>query len=93
MAPIDILNEHLEELQRQYNVSKIGIFGSFSRGEDRSSSDVDIIVEFSTQVDLFTFLELKEHLEAILGREIDLVTKNALKPLIKDRILSEVTYL
>ncbi len=93
MAPIDILNEHLEELQRRYNVSKIGIFGSFSRGEDRSSSDVDIIVEFSTQVDLFTFLELKEHLETILGREIDLVTKNALKPLIKDHILSEVTYL
>ena len=93
MAPIDILNEHLEELQRRYNVSKIGIFGSFSRGEDRASSDVDIIVEFSTQVDLFAFLELKEHLETILGREIDLVTKNALKPLIKDRILSEVTYL
>ena len=93
MTPIDILNEHLEELRRRYDVSKIGIFGSFSRGEDQSSSDVDIIVEFSTKVDLFTFLELKEHLEAILGREIDLVTKNALKPLIKDRILSEVTFL
>ena len=93
MKPVDVINEHFDELKKQYSVSKIGIFGSFARGEDQSESDLDILVDFSAPVDLFSFIELKEYLEIRLEREVDLVTRNALKPLIKDSILSEVTYL
>ena len=93
MKPADVITGHLEEIQRRYGVTRIGLFGSFARGEDQSASDVDILVDFATPVDFFTFLELKEYLETILDREVDLVTKNALKPLIKDSILSQVTYL
>jgi predicted nucleotidyltransferase len=93
MKPSEILAGHLEEIQKRYGVTKIGLFGSFVRGEDQFGSDVDILVDFATPVDLFTFLELKEYLESLLNREVDLVTKNALKPLLRDSILSQVTYL
>ena len=93
MKPSDIIASRLKELKSRYNVEKIGIFGSFGRGDDQSSSDVDILVSFSRPVDLFTFIELKEYLETLLGRGVDLATENALKPLMKDRVLREVSYL
>ena len=93
MKPTAVIKEHLVELKSRSGVEKIGIFGSFARGEDQSASDVEILVDFSAPVDLFAFLELKEYLESLLGRGVDLVTRNALKPLIRDRILNEVTYL
>ncbi len=93
MKPADAISKHLEELRKRYGVTEIGIFGSFSREEDQSGSDVDILVAFAAPVDFFTFLELKEYLENLLEREVDLVTKKALKPFIRDRILREVTYL
>ena len=93
MKPADAISEHLEELQKRYGVTRIGLFGSFARGEDQSASDVDILVTFAAPVDLFTFLELKEYLETLLERDVDLVTIKALKPFIRDTILKEVTYL
>lgn len=93
MKPADAISEHLEELQKRYGVTKIGIFGSFAHGKDQSISDVDILVAFAAPVDIFTFLELKEYLETLVEREVDLVTKKALKPFIRDRILREVTYI
>ena len=53
---------------------------------------MDIQVEFEQPVDFFEFIDLKEHLERLLGRRFDLVTAKALKPQLKDRILSEVVY-
>lgn len=70
----------------------MGIFGSFAKGEGREESDIDILVEFEKTVDFFEFLDLKEFLENLFHREVDLVTKRALKPLIKEKILKEVIY-
>ena len=82
----------MPELHDKYKVSRIGIFGSMARGEAKETSDIDILVEFSEPVGMFHFFELKEFLESILGKKIDLVTKNALKPAIKDSIINEVIY-
>ena len=87
-----LLAEHKETLENKYKVKSMGVFGSFARGKQKKKSDIDILVEFSETPDLFEFLDLEEYLKKILGRKVDLVTKNALKPLIKDRILSEVVY-
>ena len=87
-----LLAEHKETLENKYKVKSMGVFGSFVRGKQKKKSDIDILVEFSETPDLFEFLDLEEYLKEILGRKVDLVTKNALKPLIKDRILSEVVY-
>ncbi len=78
-------------LQEKFNVEKIGIFGSYARGEEAEGSDIDILVEFSKPMG-WEFIDLKEYLEIILGREVDLVTTGALKPQIKEQILKEVVY-
>lgn len=92
MNPSELIRAHLPELHDQYLVSRIGIFGSFARGEATEMSDVDILVEFSETVDIFHFIRLQDRLSSILGRKVDLATPQALKPLIKDKILEEVLY-
>ncbi len=93
MNPAEQIREHITELKDKYQVASLGIFGSTARGEATESSDIDILVEFSESVDLFHFIRLQYHLAEILGRKVDLVTPDALKPLIKDRILREVRYI
>jgi predicted nucleotidyltransferase len=70
-------------------VKSLALFGSAARGEIGPESDIDLLVEFSIPVGLFEFVRLKLVLEQILGREVDLVTPDALRPLMKDDILSE----
>ncbi len=87
-----ILRVHGKELSEKYGVKRIGIFGSYSRNEQRMDSDVDILVEFERPVGLITFVRLQEYLERLLGVKVDLVTKGALKKRLKERILKEVKY-
>ena len=81
-----------KNLAAKYKVKRIGVFGSFVKGKQKKKSDVDILVEFKETVDFFEFLDLEEHLEKLLGIKVDLVTKRALKPYIKDNILKETVY-
>jgi len=96
MTTFDELNStlqaHLNELRNEYAVSEIGVFGSFVRGEQREGSDVDMLVEFSRPVGFVTFIKLENRLREILGRDVDLVTRKALKPHIGRHILDEVRY-
>ena len=87
-----ILNEHKEELKEKFGIREIGIFGSFARGEQREKSDVDVLVEFEKPIDFFTYLDLKDEIERLLGKKLDLVMKKTLKPKIGERILQEVIY-
>jgi len=77
-------------LKRKFKVKEIGVFGSFVRGEEKDDSDIDILVEFSEPIGLFTFLDLEDYLEGLLGHNVDLVSKKALKPFIGKQILREV---
>ena len=81
-------------LKEHYQVKTIGFFGSYAKGEQKRKSDIDILVEFveGNSVDLFDFVELEDFLTKQLGIKVDLATKNALKPLIKDQILKETIY-
>lgn len=85
-----ILKAHREELTEKYNVSEIGIFGSFVKNRQNDTSDVDILVEFNKGIDLLTFVNLKNFLSDLLKVNVDLVMKKALKPKIGQRILQEV---
>jgi len=67
----------------------LAIFGSMARGEAAKDSDVDILVDFDSKKGLFGFADLKFYLEEILGCHVDLVTRRALHPALKMRILSE----
>ena len=88
-----IIRKHKSKLENDFNIKKIGIFGSYVRGEQTKTSDLDVLVEFNGRVGFFKFLELEEYLENILGIKVDLVSRKALKPRIGTRILSEVLML
>jgi predicted nucleotidyltransferase len=78
-------------LYRDYSVKQIGLFGSFSDDTYSEDSDIDLLVEFERPIG-WKYFSLEIYLETIFGRKIDLVTKNALKKQIKDRILNQVKY-
>lgn len=84
------LHEMLPELQEDYNVSYIGLFGSYVRGEETHKSDLDVLVEFSKTPTIFRFVNLENYLSDSLGVKVDLVMKDALKPTIGKYILNEV---
>jgi hypothetical protein len=78
----------------RFGVRSIALFGSVARGEAGAGSDVDILVDYRADArpDLFEFIDLKEHLEELVGRRVDLVTPAALHPRLRDRILAEAIY-
>lgn len=85
-----ILMKHKGELQEQFKVIEMGIFGSYVRNEQRKKSDLDILVEFEKPPSLFRFIELEDYLKNILGISVDLVRKKALREELKDIILREI---
>ena len=76
-------------LRRQYHVKSLSIFGSVARGEATAASDIDFLVEFSAPVGLIEFMSLQNFLEDTLHANIDIATKNALRPEMKETILKE----
>jgi uncharacterized protein len=85
----ETLSQQKKYLSEKFNVKEIGIFGSVVRGEQGTSSDVDILAEFSRPVGFFAFLDLEEYLTMILEMKVDLVSRKALKPHIGKNILRE----
>lgn len=83
-----ILKTHKKDLS-DLGANALAIFGSIARNEGKKSSDVDILVDFDATKGLFGFADLKFYLEDILHCDVDLVSKRALHPALKKRIISE----
>jgi len=83
-----ILNKHRKTLVN-LGAQTLSIFGSVAKNQASATSDIDILVEFDSKKGLFGFIDLKNYLKNLLQCEIDLVTKNALHPALKKRILKE----
>lgn len=83
-----IISEHEGEI-RAHGVARLSLFGSVARDEASPESDIDLLVEFDKPIGLFEFVDLKNYLESILGRQVDLVSKNGLKRQLRDGILKE----
>ena len=82
-----------EQRLRAFGVQRLGLFGSFVRGEQSADSDVDLLVEFRPDCKTFkNFMDLSFFLEELLGREVELVTTDALSTHIGPRILQEAEY-
>ena len=80
-------------LRETYGVEEIGVFGSYARGDQDDGSDIDIAIEINhdkVAVGFFEFSRMQRFLEELLGKKVDLVTKRAIKPYIKDRILAKM---
>ncbi len=89
---LNVIDQNRSHL-RALGVKKIGLFGSFVRGEQRPESDLDLLVEFDPGRKTFdSFMELAFFLEELLQHRIELVTVESLRPYIGPHILKEVEY-
>ena len=80
------------EVAQEYSVKTMGVFGSVARDEQTGQSDIDLLVEFSKPVGFVTFMRLENFLSERLGKQVDLVTPDSLKPVIRQDVLSEIIY-
>lgn len=93
---IQLVRMELNELKQKilpvlkpYGVTRAGLFGSAARGEDTSDSDIDLLVEITKPISLLGFVHLEHKLEEVLGKKVDLVEYDAIKPLLKKYILKD----
>lgn len=89
MKTIDEIKRKILPILQRYGVTRVGLFGSWVRGEIREDSDIDILVEIEKDISLLDFVGLKLEIEEVLGRKIDLVEYSTIKPLLRERILKE----
>jgi len=93
MDALALLRQHEPIIKKRFGVAKIGIFGSYARGEERPESDVDVLVTFKKGQKTFDhYMNCKFYLEDLFGRKVDLVMKGAIKKRLKEYILREVVY-
>jgi len=89
---IKTIGEAMDEIVAEFPVRSLGVFGSTVRNEANDGSDVDILVTFSEPVGLFTFSGLRLKLVDLLGCDVDLVSRDAVRPEWRDRIYREAVY-
>ena len=89
----ETLATHKEGLTVRFKVKELGIFGSYVRGEEKETSDIDILVEFEEPVSLLGLVSLENHLSDLFGVKVDLVPKGEIRPELKEKIIKEVVYL
>lgn len=75
---------------KPYNPKRIGLFGSVARSEETPTSDIDILYTFNTPISLFGLVDIQEALQKKLHKKIDLVSQNAVHPLLKERIFNDL---
>lgn len=75
---------------KRHDVKRAAVFGSFARGDSKSTSDVDFLIEYKVKnKSLFDLVDLKSELEEILGRKVDIITYNSIYWRLRERILAE----
>ena len=89
MYEINKLKPKIIKILKKYGVKKAGIFGSYARGEQKKKSDVDILAQIPKSVNLYDFIGIKQELEEMLGKKVDLITYNGIRPELRQKILSD----
>ena len=89
----EVLSLQKQSLCEIYQITEIGIFGSYARGEETEASDIDILVHYETAPTFIMLVEFRAYLSQLFGLKVDVVTKNGLKPRIRERVLAEASYI
>lgn len=90
---LEVLSNNLKMWKEKYGIKRIALFGSYSRGEQKDSSDIDLLVEFADNSMTFdNYMELKFDLEDLFQKHVDLVIIEDIKPAIKPSILRSAKY-
>jgi predicted nucleotidyltransferase len=80
----------LVSILSKYGVQKIGLFGSYARGEERTDSDLDVLVEFEKRKSLLTLVRIERELSEHIGVKVDLLTEQAISPYMVERIKADL---
>jgi uncharacterized protein len=83
-----------QDEHKSFSVKGLYLFGSYAREEAKEESDLDILVEFEpdASIGLFEFARLRRRLSELVGRDVDLVTRDAIRPEMRDEILREAVH-
>ena len=87
---IALLREQRPRLAREFGVRRIGLFGSFARGQANEASDIDLVMEFDTPIGL-RFVDLVEDLERVFGRKVDLLTTAGIQAIRRRELAAAIT--
>lgn len=90
------IRRHRKEILRiagEYGASEVRIFGSAATGRSNADSDIDVLVKLQPGRSLLDIVALKQDLEDLLGRDVDVVTEASISPYIRDRVLREAVEL
>ena len=87
---IRLLQEKHSYLANEFGVSKIGLFGSYAKGQSGDSSDVDLIIEFERPIG-FRFIELVDYLENLLGQKVDVLTPAGVQNIRIERVARSIS--
>lgn len=91
-----LIEQHRHEIlriARSHGARRVRVFGSVARGDDRDDSDVDVLIDLEPGRDLLDIVAIKQDLEALLGRRVDVVTERALSPYLRNEVLREAAVL
>lgn len=88
-----VTGEQLWEVARRHGVVRLRVFGSWARGDAEAHSDVDFLVRLETGRDLLDLVGLKQDMEDLVGRSVDVVEEDGMSPYMKDSILRDALVL
>jgi len=90
---LQVKRDEILQVAARYGATRIRVFGSLVRGTSTRSSDVDLLVAFEPDRSLLDLIGLKQDLQELLGREVDIVSEGGMSPYLRDRILQEAQLL
>jgi len=82
--------ERIARVLKEQGATKIAVFGSYTRGEERPDSDIDVIVEFSEKKSLLELVRMERELQEALGTKVDLLTEESISPYLIDIVKREM---
>ncbi len=88
-----ILKDFKNDIKQNFRAEVVGIFGSFARGEQKSDSDVDILVKFHKDATLFDYMRLSMFLQEKLGIDVDIVPQDTIREELRERIVKEAIFI
>ncbi len=88
---LNFLTSHKEKLQKEFFVTKIGLFGSYAKDTANEDSDIDIVIQ-STKKDFFLREDLREYLESNLKKSVDIGYLDSIRSYYKDKIVKDIIY-
>jgi uncharacterized protein len=83
----------LLKVLQKYAIKKAAIFGSFARGEQTETSDLDVLIESSSPITLFDILKIEKEISNLISRKVDVVEFSAIKNSIKENVLKDAIYI